>query len=100
MGRFSSICYVRSSPEYLLLHTYRTRTGYMRQNNELSQPVVLDNCTFQTAGKVKSDLLVLRYMTQKIHLHLLNLPPSTLLPSVDYVEERHNHIHRIVVYNQ
>ena len=72
----------------------------MRQNNELSQPVVLDNCTFQTAGKVKSDLLVLRYMTQKIHLHLLNLPPSTLLPSVDYVEERHNHIHRIVVYNQ
>jgi hypothetical protein len=72
----------------------------MRQNDELSQPIVLDNFTFQTAGKVKSDMLVLRYMTQKIHLHLLNLPPSTLLPSVDYVEERHNHIHRIVVYNQ
>ncbi len=72
----------------------------MRQNNSSSQPIVLDNCTFQTAGKVKSDLLVLRYMTQKIHLHLLNLPPTTLLPSVDYVQERHNHIHRIVVYNQ
>jgi hypothetical protein len=72
----------------------------MRQNNELSQPIVLDNCTFQPAGKVMSDLLVLRYMTQKIHVHLLNLSPGTLLPSVDYVEERHNHIHRIVVYNQ
>jgi hypothetical protein len=74
--------------------------GYMHQNSSLSQPEALDNCTFQTAGKVKSDLLVLRYMTQKIHVHLLNLPPGTLLPSVDYAEERHNHIHRIVVYNR
>src|SRR6266567_2733454 len=74
--------------------------GYMHQNSSLSQPEALDNCTFQTAGKVKSDLLVLRYMTQKIHVHLLNLPPGTLLPSVDYAEERHNHVHRIVVYNR
>jgi len=72
----------------------------MHQNSSLSQPEALDNCAFQTAGKVKSDLLVLRYMTQKIHVHLLNLPPNTLLPSVDYAEERHNHIHRIVVYNR
>jgi len=72
----------------------------MHQNSSLSQPEALDTCTFQTAGKIKSDLLVLRYMTQKIHVHLLNLPPGTLLPSVDYAEGRHNHIHRIVIYNR
>jgi len=72
----------------------------MQQNSSLSQPEALENCSFQEAGKIKSDLLVLRYMAQKIQLHLLDLPPGTLLPSVDYAEERRNHIHRIVIYNR
>src|ERR1700737_890073 len=72
----------------------------MHQNNESSQPEALEHGTLQAAGKVKVDLLVLRYMAQSIQGHLLNLAASTLLPSVDYAEEHHNRIHRIVIYRQ
>ncbi len=79
----------------------------MHQNNEVSQPEALDiyslqatQATGQASGKVYLDLLVLRYMAQRIHVHLLNLPTNTLLPSVEYAEEHHNRIHRIIIYKQ
>jgi len=72
----------------------------MHQNNEVSQPEVLETYSLQASGKVHLDLLVLRYMAQRIHVHLLNLPTNTLLPSVEYAEEHHNRIHRIVIYKQ
>jgi hypothetical protein len=72
----------------------------MHQNNSLSQPEALDNCTFQAAGKIKSDLLVLQYMAQRIHVYLLDPADSALHPSVDYAEEPRNRVHRVVVYNR
>ena len=76
----------------------------MYQNNKVSQPEALDiyslQASGQASGKVYLDLLVLRYMAQRIHVHLLNLPTNTLLPSIEYAEEHHNRIHRIVIYKQ
>jgi hypothetical protein len=80
----------------------------MHQINESSQPEALDNCSLQAtrqttrrvSEQVNLDLLVLRYMAQRLHLHLLNLAASTVLPAVEYAQEHHNRIHRIVIYKQ
>lgn len=58
------------------------------------------NDELQVTWNVKLDLLVLRYMAQKVHALLLNSEASRALPSVCYAEEHRGRIHRIVIYGQ
>jgi len=58
------------------------------------------NDELQVTWHVTLDLLVLRYMAQKIHAHLLNSAATVTLPSVHYMEEYRSQIHRIVIYGR
>lgn len=58
------------------------------------------NSQLQVAWNVKLDLLVLRYMAQKIHALLQNSEANMTTPSVNYAEERRTRIHRIVIYGK
>lgn len=70
----------------------------MLQNDEISQPGQLDTLILQKTGKL--DLLILRYMAQRIRTHVLALDEGTELPSIVYAKERRGRTHRMVVYNR
>ena len=72
----------------------------MLQKDERSQPGPLETFTLQTTGKITFDLLVLRYMAQKMRAHLRSLDESAALPSIEYAAERRNRTHRMVVYKR
>jgi len=72
----------------------------MLQKDERSQPGPLETFTLQTAGKITLDLLVLRYMAQKMRTHILSLDERVALPSITYAAERRNRTHRMVVYKR
>ena len=72
----------------------------MLQKDERSQPGPLETFTLQTTNKITLDLLVLRYMAQKMRAHVLSLDESAALPSIEYASERRNRTHRMVVYKR
>ena len=55
---------------------------------------------FQVTWNVNVDLLVLRYMAQKVTYHLQDLATGTPLPWVYFAEEHRHRIHRIVLYRR
>lgn len=72
----------------------------MNQSNQfhIHTEVDLEHSTFLVSGKERSDLTILRYMVKRTYARLLDLPSSASLPALDYVEERYNRIHRVVIY--
>lgn len=72
----------------------------MNQNNlfHIHTAVDVEHSTFLGSDKERSDVIVLRYMVRRTYARLLDLPSGASLPALDYVEERHNRIHRIVIY--
>src|ERR1700680_4540869 len=72
----------------------------MQNNNEQSQLHTLDSSPLQVSQQVKLDLRVLRYMAHSVHFHLLHSALNTTLPSIDYLEERRERTHRVVIYQQ
>lgn len=72
----------------------------MLQNSERSQPGPLDTFTLQSASKITLDLLVLRYMAQRMRAHVLSLDECAPLPSIEYAQERRRRTHRMVVYKR
>ena len=72
----------------------------MLQNNERSQPGLLDTFALHSTGRILPDLLVLRYMAQSMLSHLQTLSSDTALPSIEYALERRSRTHRMVVYQR
>jgi hypothetical protein len=72
----------------------------MQKNNKQSQLHALDHSPLQGNWQVRLDLHVLRYMAHRIHLRLLNSAVNTMLPSMEYIEERRKRTHRMVIYQQ
>lgn len=72
----------------------------MLENNERSQPGSLDGFALYPSSKIMPDLLVLRYMAQRMQAHLHALSIGTALPSIVYAQERRSRAHRMVVYQQ
>ncbi|MEO8973482.1 MAG: hypothetical protein ABI406_17990 [Ktedonobacteraceae bacterium] len=72
----------------------------MSQSNQSHIPTVVDleHSTIPVSGKERSDLTILRYMVKRTYARLLDLPSGVTLPALDYVEERRNRTHRIVIY--
>ncbi|HLL80710.1 MAG TPA: hypothetical protein VKT25_14475 [Ktedonobacteraceae bacterium] len=70
----------------------------MLQNNERSQPATLDTFTLHSTCTIIPDLLVLRYMAQKMRAHLYALSTDIATPSIMYAQERRSRTHRMVVY--
>lgn len=60
-----------------------------------------NNCTFPLVKKGKLDLLVLRYMAQRVHitLGLLDQPDNLSRPLLYYSEERRRRTHRLAIYH-
>lgn len=72
----------------------------MRQSNQFHVQAVVDveHSTISVSGKERSDLTILSYMVRRTYTRLLDLPSGVPLPALDYVEERRNRTHRIVIY--
>src|ERR1700738_938319 len=88
------------SSDYYYAFLNTLRTGPMQKNNEQSQLHTLDSSPLQVSQQVKLDLRVLRYMAHSVHFHLLHSALNTTLPSIDYLEERRERTHRVVIYQQ
>src|SRR5437763_295547 len=60
----------------------------------------LDERTFPDFGKENLDLVILRYMAQRIYvtLYLLDEPADPSRPLLYYSEEGRKHTHRIAIY--
>jgi hypothetical protein len=72
----------------------------MLQNTEAGQPEALANNSRQADKKMKSDVLVLRYMIQRIHTHIQNPAAASIQPSTDYAIKKDSRVHRIALCRQ
>lgn len=72
----------------------------MQKNNERSQLHALDSSPLQVSQQVRLDLRVLRYMAHSVHFRLLHSAFESALPSMEYMEERRQRTHRVVIYQQ
>jgi hypothetical protein len=72
----------------------------MQKNSENSQQHMLESSSLQAGWQAGSDLHILRYMAHRTYLRLLNLAVNATLPSIEYIEEHRQRIHRMVIYRQ
>ncbi len=74
----------------------------MRKSSEVRQPAALDVSPFQITRRVRLDMHVLRYMAQRLRLHMQTTATDadTTLPSMHFAEEQRSRTHRMVIYNQ
>ena len=72
----------------------------MQKNNESSQLRTLESSPLQASRQASLDLHVLRYMTHRVCFRLLSSASTPALPSLEYIEERRNRTHRMVIYQQ
>jgi hypothetical protein len=72
----------------------------MNKDSYLNTSQSLDEHAIPTADQSNFDLVILRYMTQRIYvtLYLLDEPVDPAQPLLYYTEEGRKHTHRIAVY--
>jgi hypothetical protein len=72
----------------------------MNKDSYLNTSQSLDEHAIPTADQSNFDLVILRYMTQRIYvtLYLLDEPVDPAQPLLYYTEEGRKHTHRIAIY--
>jgi len=72
----------------------------MNKDSSLNTSQSLDERALPVAGQSNLDLVILRYMTQRIYvtLYLLDEPVDPSQPLLYYAEEGRKHTHRIAIY--
>jgi hypothetical protein len=72
----------------------------MNKESQVYKYTTIDNCSHPPVMKRKLDLVLLRYMAQRIQ-EILRLPDplaNTMQPLLYFLEERHQHTHRVAIY--
>lgn len=72
----------------------------MNKDSYLNSSEALDEYSPPAGGEHEQDLVILRYMTQRINitLYLLDGPTNPSQPLLYYLEEGHKYTHRIAIY--
>jgi len=72
----------------------------MNKESQVYKSTAIDDCSHLPIMKRKLDLVLLRYMAQRIQetLRLHDLWTNTTQPLLYFLEERHQHTHRVVIY--
>jgi hypothetical protein len=72
----------------------------MNESNQLREQDASDTHPYASINRGKIDLVVLRYMAQKVRtmLHLLDTSASLTVPLLHIVPERYERMHRLVLY--
>ena len=72
----------------------------MNESNQLYTHNELDSGSYAVINKGKVDLVVLKYMAQRVRtmLRLLDTSVSMAVPLLHIVPERHGRMHRMVFY--
>lgn len=73
----------------------------MNMDSSLNTGEAVEDRSLPNGQEETSDLVLLRYMAQRIYitLYLLDRPISTAQPLLYYSEEGHKYIHRIAIYH-
>jgi hypothetical protein len=76
------------------------RMTNMNKEGQVYKCTTIDDCSHLPVMKRKLDLVLLRYMAQRIQetLRLSDPLANTTQPQLYLLEERHQHTHRIVIY--
>jgi hypothetical protein len=70
----------------------------MNESNQLREHNELSGNAYTAINKGKVDLVVLRYMAQRVHMTLHLSDVSTAIPLLHVVPERYGRMHRMVFY--
>src|SRR5947207_14940559 len=75
--------------------------GRMNKDSYLNSSKALDEDSPSGDKEIEKDILLLRYMTQRIFitLYLLDKPTDPSQPLLYYLEEGHKYTHRIAIYS-
>src|SRR2546427_12572727 len=74
--------------------------GCMNQDSHLNLSEILEERSLPNSEENEQDLVLLRYMAQRIYvtLYLLDEPTDPSQPLLYYSEEGNKHTHRIAIY--